>query len=663
MLLWGLFLLGLALYWLPLRGVSATEVTEIGGLGLVEILPLTTLAGGALLIASFAGALVPARPQKALLAVILLATVVSLHAVPALLEAEPRFPTAWQHLGFLEYLDRIGSVAPELDARWSWPGFFAVVAFFSQATGVTDLTEVIRWWPLAVQLVYLAPMALLLRSVKASWRAKWCALWLFALSGWIGQDYFSPQAFTYLLYLTFFALLLVWFRPRTPAVLHGGRTPGEAPVPALPRETRAVLLALVIGLFAVCVTAHQLTPFVMVGVLTALVLVRRSVLRGLPLLFFVMLAAWVVFLAEPYWSGHFEELFGGIGGVGGNLSSSVSGRVEGGSDVHTLVLYTRIALAGAMLALAGWGLLRRRGRGISDRSLLVLTAVPFFAFVLQSYGGEMALRVFLFALPGACVLAALAFFPRHPDRPGGTRRWLAPSAVLLSGLVLLGGFLVARWGNEAFEQVRPGEVAAMEAVYEQDQPSARLLWLSGDPKVEVTPALPWGARDMERVTYKPVAAPYQPSQVASLVDELREAGPNSYLIVNRSQGDFLELNSGYPSGWSERLRADLDERADLKRSFANEDAALYTLAEPPTGAVPQPSPGPPGPQVTWDEWSVAGALCGCVVLVLLVWREFVRIVVPAGPRQEMWLSGLLWFSHPLLFVFVASLAYRLTTLS
>lgn len=64
------------------------------------------------------------------------------------------------------------------------------------------------------------------------------------------------------------------------------------------------------------------------------------------------------------------------------------------------------------MALACWGWWRRRDHKYRERSLLVLTFVPFLGFGMQSYGGEMALRVFMFALPGAALLAALALFPR-----------------------------------------------------------------------------------------------------------------------------------------------------------------------------------------------------------------------------------------------------------
>ena len=70
----------------------------------------------------------------------------------------------------------------------------------------------------------------------------------------------------------------------------------------------------------------------------------------------------------------------------------------------------------------------------------------------------------------------------------------------MAGLLLMGGFLVARWGNEPFERIRPGEVAAMDYVYAHDKPTVRLLWLSNDTVNNVTPAMPWGAKDMEKVS-------------------------------------------------------------------------------------------------------------------------------------------------------------------
>ncbi|GAB1330507.1 lipopolysaccharide biosynthesis protein [Streptomyces sennicomposti] len=658
-----LLVAALLLYWVPALRLTDADLDRMGGLGLVSVLPPATLAGAALLVAVFAALLRPRREHRALLVVTLLATVVSLHALPAVIETEPRFATAWQHLGFIDYIDRTGEAVPDLDARWSWPGFFAVAAFAAKACGLSDFTEVIRWWPLTVQLLYLPPMFLLTRSMRAGWRAKWTGVWIFVLGGWVGQDYFSPQGFTYLLYLVFVAVLLVWFR--APRMLWTTARPGEAEVEPADRRQRTVLLAVVIGLFAATVPAHQLTPFVMLGVLAALVLAGRCELRGLPVLFTVLVVCWLGFMAEPYWSGHFDELFGGVGGVGGNVSTSVSGRIAGGDPTHKLVLYTRVLLAGTVLALACWGWWRRRGHRYRERSLPVLTFVPFLGFGMQSYGGEMALRVFMFALPGAGLLAGLALFPRAgvtAREREKDRASLAPLAALLAGLLLMGGFLVARWGNEPFERIRPGEVAAMEYVYAHDRPTVRLLWLSDDPVNDVTPAMPWGARDMERVDYVPTLAPADPVLVSALVKALRDAGPHSYLMVNESQVSSLRLDKGYSATWEARLLRNLDGRSELTRVLVNGDVSMYALREPPPGAAPAPRPGPIGPEVTWTPWSVVGALTALALVVLLGAREVVRVAVRPSVRKLHWLQGSFWFSLPLLAVLSASLVQRFMTM-
>ncbi|MFD5793456.1 lipopolysaccharide biosynthesis protein [Streptomyces diastatochromogenes] len=658
-----LLIAALLLYWVPALRLGEADLGGMGGLGLVSVLPLPTLVGAALLVTVFASLLWLRREHRALLLVTLLATVVSLHALPAVLETEPRFPTAWQHLGFIDYIDRTGSAVPDLDARWSWPGFFAVAAFVARACGVDDFTEIIRWWPTAIQLAYLAPMFLLTRSLRASWRAKWTGVWLFVLSGWVGQDYFSPQGFTFLLYLVFVAILLVWFR--APHVIWAKFRPGEAEVEPTDRRQRAVLLLVLIGLYAASVPAHQLTPFVMLGVLAVLVLLRRSELRGLPVLFAVLVAVWVGFMAEPYWSGHFDDLFGGVGGVGSNVSTSVSGRIQGGSSTHKLVLYVRVLLAGSVLALACWGWWRRRFHRYRERSLLVLTFVPFLGFGMQSYGGEMALRVFMFAVPGAALLGALALFPRTGvtvREREKERVSLAPLAALLAGLLLMGGFLVARWGNESFERTRPGEVAAMDWVYAHDRPTVRLLWLSQDPVNDVTPALPWGSRDMERVNYVPTLAPVDPVLVSGLVKSLKDAGPNSYLMINESQITYLELDAGYSATWKSRLIHNLDNRQELTKVLVNDDVTVYALRKQPAGPVPKPDPGPIGPQVTWTPWSVVGALAAVALILLLTAREVVRVAMRPSTRQLRLLQSSFWFSLPLLAVLLASLVQRFLTM-
>ena len=104
-----------------------------------------------------------------------------------------------------------------MSAYFSWPGFFDLIALAEHVTGIHNLMPVLRIWPLAIDLLCLVPLGMMVTRLRASWRAKWFALFIFSVGDWVGQDYFSPQSFDYLLYLLFIALLLTWFgRPAQP---------------------------------------------------------------------------------------------------------------------------------------------------------------------------------------------------------------------------------------------------------------------------------------------------------------------------------------------------------------------------------------------------------------------------------------------------------------
>ena len=153
----------------------------------------------------------------------------------------------------------------------------------------------------------------------------------------------------------------------------------------------------------------------MIAACLGLVVVRRCTITGLPVLLAVIVTGWISFATVGFWSGHLGALFGDLGNLGGNLTSSVTDRMIG-TPQHRFVLDVRSAFAAAFLLMAVGGVLRRRRRVTDDRVLIALMCMPFLAFATQSYGGEIALRVYLFALPAAAVLTAYLFFPRDAGR-------------------------------------------------------------------------------------------------------------------------------------------------------------------------------------------------------------------------------------------------------
>src|SRR5262249_42971221 len=159
----------------------------------------------------------------------------------------------------------------------------------------------------------------------------------------------------------------------------GRLEPGELPARPVSAGQRALLLAVLIGVFAVATTSHQLTPFYMLGACIVLVLIRRCALVGLPILFGVMVVGWFSYEAVAFWSGHMADIFGGIGEIGSNVSVSVGSRVTGGTALHKLVLETRAAVAGLVVLLACLGIVRRRLWHLDDRILIALLYMPLFS--------------------------------------------------------------------------------------------------------------------------------------------------------------------------------------------------------------------------------------------------------------------------------------------
>ncbi|GAA4520962.1 hypothetical protein [Nonomuraea ferruginea] len=673
-----LVLEGLVMYVLAVKAPPGpywgVDPEEINGLGLISALPVTAFAAILIMVVSFFVTVAQSTDRKFLLLFQIAAITFALHGVGALVAEEPRFPTAYIHAGFVEFIGRTGETAINIDARMGWPGFFALFAFVTKAAGIEDLTPILNWSPLLSNLLYLLPFVLILRQVVATTRARWFAALLFILVQWIGQDYFSPQGFTFALYLVFVAILLRWFgrvEPRTKPIPPKGlrrllarldaMTPGELANTGMFRADKLLMLMLLLALFVAATASHQITPFMMLGVLTAFLLFKRTSLTwGLPFFLGLVVLTWISYMAVGFWVGQIDTIFGGLGRVLDNLQTNTGDRIEGTDALHALVLQARLGILVVILALAAVGLFRRLHRGVFDRAALILLCVPALALAMQSYGGEMGLRIYMFALPGACLLAAYAFFPNMPADSADVREETVPlrkrnvrfnpdltrkiSLVLAAcmAVAFAGAFLVARYGNEKFERVTSGEVAAMHHVYEHDKPSARVVYLVPKLGPEVTPTLPWGERDIELVNFAGQAQVFKdPTNITGVIDSLKpgpESPRNTYVVVSRGQVSYLQLNEGFPEGWGEKFRAALDAAPELKRVFSNDDAALYTWGKFVRGTeIPDPRPYKVQGEPT-SPWTPVGIGALAVTWIALFGYEVIRLNGPRrAPRARRWM--------------------------
>ncbi|HEY3902890.1 MAG TPA: hypothetical protein VGM14_03140 [Streptosporangiaceae bacterium] len=680
-------LAGLTLFLVPLHDVKLGRLT---GLGLISVLPVASLAGLALLVATFVALLARRRPVPAAFSLLLVALIFCLDGVTGLIEPLPRFATAYQVSGYVNYISNTGHVVPALAAYFSWPGFFAMISFIAGAAGVHSLLPLMTWWPVVIDLLLLVPFMLLTRALRLSWRARWFAALLFCLGNWVGQDYFSPQSLNFLLYLAFLAILLTWFSGQR-RTGRSGRVPGELPSKQLETPMKAFLLVLLILIFTVSTLSHQLTPFLMLAACAGLVLVGRCSPRALPILLGVIVIGWVSYGTVAYWSGHIDTIFGQVGHLGGTITSSVSDRVIG-TNVHKYADKSRIGLTALMVVLAVAGLVRRWFGGVSDRVLLVLLIAPVTLAGLQNYGGEISLRIYMFALPAAAVLAACLFFPgtaraktaaasaparvAQPevlahgataeevtgtvDRAGG--RPPPMLAIAVAGLVAVGlaeVFLLARYGNEAFEETPAGEYAAMNYVYNHDGRGTAVLWISRPSGVNATPQMPWQYRDIEKVNFVAHDAPRNPADLTGTVNRLRRLGRGAFLITTRTESTFISQTVGFPMSWEQKFRAALTADPRLRLVFGNKVAAVYQ-ARLPASAPAVKRPNLITTPTKYTIWSPVGIGLMILALLLLAAREFIRECVPS---RRWLLEPMAIAALPVLALFVFAVAERFVTMS
>lgn len=517
------------------------------------------------------------RRNVVLLSVALLAQVVLLHGAAAGAESIARFPTAWLHAGFTNQILVTGHTTPALDARFSWPGFFSGAAVFASGVGVEPIA-LLRWAPLFFAMVYLLPAALLFRSLSGSWRIRWTGLWIFTSVNWVGQDYFAPQSYGLVLYLTVLAVTCAAFlsprgglpvrrlrdlSARLAARLRvGGMTGIQVSASPVQRATLIIVLAAAMAAIAM---SHQLTPFMLFVALATLAATGRLRRPLLPVLALVITMSWISYGAVAYWTGHLDVMFGSTGQVESVVGSGISSRMIG-SDVHRTVIDIRMGFSVVVWLLGAWGAVRATRKGPTGLTLAMLGFVPFGMLAVQSYGGEGVLRIFLFTSAPISLLAAHAIhdFCRAGRRVARAR----VAAVLALALVAMPSFLVAKYGNESFERVTRSELATVQALYK--------IAPKGSTLVSITPQLPWRYPRLDGYDYKPRTLTEFALDRLDLINSLMSGNAKgSYLIVTNGQLRYAEQTYGLAAGWGDEIGRQLLASGQYAVAFRNSGGVIY----------------------------------------------------------------------------------------
>jgi hypothetical protein len=595
-------LVGMALWALA---VSQASVLQMGANGLVTILRWPYFVGLTIVCGAFVAEVFRAKSADARLVVLVLALVTILFGSASIIEPVASITESWLHVGFISYIFHHGHILHGYDARFSWPGDFVLGAILSAFVGHANALAFARWFPVFIEALYLAPVIAIGSYSGVSRRAKWLGVSFFYATDWIYQDYFSPQAMDYFLYLVVIAAVMAMWSPGRRSYVKGQslvatkiaqvrnaltwrRITGEQTVTNFSPTTLFSLMTLLAVIMLAVAMSHQLTPYALILALAACLATSRLGRPELVAVAVLLCVGWLSLGASDFWIGHLSTIFGGLGQVGNSIGTNVVSRVVG-SPSHRFIVSARIEFTAVVFVIAGVGALRR---ATNSRALEFLAGAPFVIIFLQGYGGEGLLRVVLFGLPFTSLLAASALLP---SRSGEVRPWIPPSGWLklrslkggrlkltwpkfrwLKGGRLRLSWLKLRWlklgslkpvaaaryaavgallltmcvlttmvrgGNDAYESYSLGELNAVNYVYAH---------VKTDQTVGVVVEyLPIGQEDVGNIYLVAVAGTNVPTlpEISSTMLYIRP----DYIILSQSQEAWGEIVGGYPPGWESQL--------------------------------------------------------------------------------------------------------------
>ncbi len=565
-----------------LIGLPAIDPTQLGSLGLIAILPLPIVFAYVLIIVGFALSISAPLVGTRWPLLFLVGLVLLLHATPAISYETLRYSWAWKHIGVIDYIMRTGHTDPSarfLSAYHNWPGFFAFFAAIGGLLKLDALTiaSLARFFPTFLNLAYLATLPFLLGALTADPRVIWTAAAIFLLGNWVGQDYFSPQGVSFLMYLILLTLLIGPLKQRAVAApVDASGAPVRGPwLWGLPQlQPRAEYLPLALLLIVAITATHQLTPLFVLGALFALFVIGRL---SLGFFVFALIAelGWLLYFATPFMAPLLGELLSELGDVG----TATVGRLVDLQVVSEGQRIVSLGSRGLTVAIAGAafvGIAMRWLSGYRDVTAMVLLAAPMPFLVATPYGGEIAFRLYFFALPFLSFFAATLFFF---GSNGGKR--FAPLRLGLLALLLLAlvpGFLLANNGKDQQYWFSPSEVAAADWLYRNSEPGQLLI--------EGSRNYPSQFRNYENFVYVPLS-----EELDEIRDELvaqpdvllarwlSQSENGGYIIITKGQKALYDNLGLMPVGSLQRIEDALLASPLLKLAYSTADAMVFTLAD------------------------------------------------------------------------------------
>ncbi|AOT02491.1 hypothetical protein ASPU41_03120 [Arthrobacter sp. U41] len=449
--------------------LSMTGEELVGGRGLLTTFPpiwyLAVAAAVGLCIWAVAAR---KMASHAFLAASTTGLVAMLYASAPMVVSVPRLPWSYKHIAVTNYIGAAGQVDPSIDIYNRWPGFFSVSAFLGEVVGYRNALDYAALAEFGFALLDVMIILAIARTLTSNPRIYWTATLVFTLTNWVNQNYYSPQAFSYTLYLTMCLIALTFLRStpvKIAAVVEGrlkglqGRFHRTTPTATaeIVHSSRALVMPAVAALLllqAVTVASHQLTPYMVILSLFPLFVFGYFRPKWLGPVLAIMAFAYL--LPNLDYVDNKYGLFTGFDFF--KNASYTLPEVSHIDDASRWMARTPdgLSLFVGLLGLAGF--IRNLLRGNVRQTLIVgwLAVAPMFWLLGQSYGGEAKFRVFMFALPWLAIGAAWLFC----SGPVRTRNAVTGTVASLTIMAVL--FTIVYFQQEAKFRVPKEDVVAAQ---------------------------------------------------------------------------------------------------------------------------------------------------------------------------------------------------------
>jgi hypothetical protein len=550
-----------------LAGFRTIDPTTLGSFGILPALSPVLLIAYPLLAVGFVIEL-RGRQRGWALTMITIMAVLAVYALQPAAEPVGRLPVAWLHVGFSDYIAAHGEILHNFDARFSWPGFFSFLALLTGASGVKDSSVLISFAPVVLTGTATIAVRAIALSVFGPGRIAWLAAWIFLIGNWTEQDYLSPQGSTFLLLL---AGLAVTFRYLTRPGLLEPVAKGQflrPPVPANTPMERLFAQGLVLVLAFALAPSHQLSPYMLAGLLFILLLCGRLWSRWLPFLVLLAAVVWFVLGARDFWIGQLHEITGSIGNLSSSVNQGFDQRLSDNAG-RSAMLDVRVGITlvvGAMAAIGAFLLRRKKKRSLT----LVLMAITAFGMaVAQPYGGEILIRCYLFALPLFALLGAVLLddlLAAQFAKPWLRRASIVVGTVVLAGLMF--GDVTARGGNDAYVAFTRADIDAVQKAYDVAKNGQTL-----DTVAAYAPVSEW--QRLGQVDQASIEAHCEPFPNPDPC--VRKVHPD-FLVLNAAQDSYGQIYYGMKPGWISRLGDRLVNSGLYTRIFAQGQSQTLELS-------------------------------------------------------------------------------------